>query len=333
MTHTTTDGDRPRRIVSTIAWAVVLAGLLSFMMFGREPARTRFWGAFYHAGHVPLFGLVAVSVLGLLRSRGVSLASPRPWWTAFAAAVVLGGTTELLQNFQPGRDASVWHFLRDVAGAASFLLVAATAGWTGGHGRLVRSTGRRALAGLGVVAMLSASGFDLAATVTKYGERDLAFPTLFAADGSSWERSFVRSHDCALTPGARPAGLAVPFDGPLARLDLKAGGFPGLTFDEPYPDWTGARSLVLTFVSDLDAPLPLVIRVHDATHDNRSEDRFNRPLLVVPGLSRIVIPLDDVRRAPKGREMDMRHITRIILYAVRLKAPTHVYLGPIRLDD
>lgn len=332
MTYTTSD-DPPRRLASTIAWAVLLAGLLSFMMFGQEPERTRFWAAFYHAGHVPLFGLVAVSVLGLLRSRGASLASPRPWWTAFAVAVALGATTEALQVFQPDRDASVWHFLRNVAGAASFLLVPATVGWTGGHGSLIRSAGRRALVALGVVAMLSASGFDLAATVTAYGERDLAFPTLFAADGSLWERTFVATHDSVLTPHAKPVGEAVPFDGPLARLDLKPGTYPGLAFDEPYPDWIGARSLVLTFVSDLDAPLPLVIRIDDAQHDNRYADRFNRQVVIHPGVNRVVIPLDDVRRAPNRREMDMRHIRQIIVFGYRLTAPTHVYLGPIRLDD
>jgi VanZ family protein len=326
------DADQPRSRSSAIAWAVLLAGLLSFMMFGQEPERTRFWAAFYHAGHVPLFGLVAVSVLGFLRSRGASLASPRPWWTAFAVAVALGGTTEALQVFQPGRDASVWHFLRNVAGAASFLLVLATVGWTGGHRSLIRPAGRRALVGLGVVAMLTASGFNLAATVTAYGERDLAFPTLFAADGSLWERTFVDTQDSVLTPHARPVGVVIPFDGPLARLDLKPGAYPGVAFDEPYPDWSGARSLVLTFVSDLDAPLPLVIRINDAEHDNRYADRFNRQVVIRPGVNRVTIPLDDVRRAPDRRAMDMRHIRQILVFGYRLTAPTHVYLGPIRLD-
>jgi VanZ family protein len=331
MTYTT-DDERPRSRSSAIAWAVLLAGLLSFMMFGREPERTRFWAAVYHAGHVPLFGLVAVSILGLLRSRGGSLASPRPWLTAFAVAVALGGTTEALQIFQPGRDASVWHFLRDVAGAASFLLVLAAAGWTGGHGSLIRSAERRALVGVGVVAMLSASGFDLAATVAMYGQRGLAFPTLFRLDGARWERSFIDTRGSVLTPNARPADAAAPFDLPLARLDLKPGTYPGLAFDEPYPDWSGARSLVLTFVSDLDASLPLVIRINDAAHDNRYADRFNRQVVIRPGVNRVVIPLDDVRRAPNRREMDMRHIRQIIVFGYRVTAPTHVYLGPIRLD-
>ena len=332
MTDTTGD-DRPGRYTSTIAWAVLLACLLSFMMFGQEPDRLQFWEAVYHAGHVPLFGLVAVSILGLLRSRGASVAGPRPWWTAFALAVALGAATETLQIFQPGRDSSVWHFLRNVAGAASFLLVLATVGWTGGHGSLIRSTGRRALVYLGVAAMLSVSGFDLAATVARYGERDMALPTLFALDGAWWERSFIATHDSVLTPHTRPAHMAVPFDGPLARLDLKPGTYPGITLDEPYPDWRWARSLVLTFVSDLDVPLPLYIRVHDAAHDQRFADRFNRQLLIQPGVNRIVIPLDDVRRAPDRREMDMTHIRGIVLFAYRLAQPTHVYIGPLRLGD
>jgi hypothetical protein len=90
---------------------------------------------------------------------------------------------------------------------------------------------------------------------------------------------------------------------------------------------------VLTVVSDLDAPLPLVLRVHDASHDQRYADRFNRLLLIHPGVNRIVIPLDDVRRAPDRREMDMTRIRGIMLFAYRLAEPTHVFIGPIRLGD
>ena len=332
MTYTT-GGDRPGRQASTAAWGVLLAGLLLFMVFGQVPDRLQFWEALYHAGHVPLFGLVAVSIIGLLRARGASLARPRPWWTAFALAVALGGTTETLQIFQPGRDASVWHFLRDVAGAASFLLVLAMVGWTGGHGSLIRSTGRRALVCLAVAAMLCASGFDLAATVARYGGRDMAYPTLFTPDGAWWERSFVATYDGVLTPYARPAHLAVPIDEPLARLDLKPGTYPGIAFPEPYPDWRWAGSLELTVVSDLDGPLQLFLRVHDASHDRRYADRFNRAILIQPGVNRIVIPLDDVRRAPDRRQMDMAHIRGVMLFAYRLTQPTHVYIGPLRLGD
>jgi VanZ family protein len=329
----TSDHGRRGRQTSAALWGVLLAALLLFMVFGQVPDRTRFWEALYHAGHVPLFGLVAISILGLLRAGGVSLDRPRTWWLAFTLAILLGALTEILQLFQAGRDASFWHFLRDVAGAGSFLLAVATVGWKGGAGRLIRSARRRAVAWAAVVLMLSASGFNLAATTVMYGERDLAFPTLFALDGAWWERSFIETHDSVLTPHARPPHMAFGVDQPLARLDLQPGTYPGVAFDEPYPDWRGARCLVLTFVSDLEAPLPLTIRIHDVRHDNRFEDRFNRQLLIRPGFNRIVIPLDDVRRAPDRREMDMRHIRQIILFGYRLTLPTHVYLGPLYVAD
>jgi hypothetical protein len=330
---TTVEHNRAARVAGTVAWAAVLCGLLAFMMFGEVPDRTRFWAAVYHAGHVPLFGLVAVSVLGVLWGWGAPLTARWPWWSAFAASVALGATTETLQIYQPGRDPSVWHFLRNVAGAASFLLVPAMVGWKPRGPVLIRSSRRRALAACGVAAMLAASLFNLAQTVARYGERDLSYPTLFAFDGSWWEWPFIELNASAITPNARPAGITVPSDEPLARLDLGAATFPGITLDEPFPDWSGARNLVVTVVSDLDAPLPMVIRVHDATHDYRTRDRFNRSLLVRPGFNRFVIPLDEVRRAPEKREMDMRHIRQVILFAVRPAAATHVYLGPLRLDD
>ena len=119
---------------------------------------------------------------------------------------------------------------------------------------------------------------------------------------------------------------------PLARLDLKPGAYPGIGIVEPHPDWSGYRRLVITIVSDLDAPLPVAIRVHDLAHDQRYEDRFNRALTVEPGVNRFAIALDDIRHAPDRREMDMRHIRGVLLFAYRRTLPTRVYLGPIRLE-
>ncbi len=332
MTYTADDDRRGRRASAAI-WAVLLVGLLVLFELGDVPERTRFWDSVYHAGHVPLFGMVAISILGLLRAGGARVDRPQPWWLAFGLTVALGGITETLQIFQSGRDASCWHFLRDVAGASAFLLVVATARSRRSFSGLIRSAGGRAVAWAAAALMVCAALFDLAATVMIYGERDLAFPTLFALDGSWWERQFIETSSSVLTPHVRPPHVVLPSGESLARLDLKPGTYPGVAFDEPYPDWRGARSLVLTFVSDLDVPLQLTIRVHDVKHDNRFEDRFNRLLVIHPGLNRIVIPLDDVRRAPDRREMDMRHIRGIVLFGYQLAQPTHVYLGPLRLGD
>ncbi len=90
--------------------------------------------------------------------------------------------------------------------------------------------------------------------------------------------------------------------------------------------------MAITIVSDLDAPLPIAIRVHDAAHDQRYEDRFNRALTIAPGVNRITIALDDIRHAPDRREMDMRRIRGVLLFAYQRTQPTRLYLGPIRLE-
>jgi hypothetical protein len=180
--------------------------------------------------------------------------------------------------------------------------------------------------------LLVASAAHLGMTTAAYVARDRAMPTLLAFDGTWWERWFVELGDSVLTARTRPPGLEASFDEPLARLDLEPGEYPGVGIVEPHPDWSGYRRLAFTIVSDRDAPLTLVIRVHDAAHDQRYEDRFNRALPVAPGVNRFAIPLDDIRRAPDRREMDMRRIRGVLLFAYQRTQPTNVYLGPIRLE-
>jgi hypothetical protein len=181
--------------------------------------------------------------------------------------------------------------------------------------------------------LLVASAAHLGTTTAAYVARDRAMPTLVAFDGTWWERWFVELGDSVLTARTRPPGLEVSLDEPLARLDLEPGEYPGVGIVEPYPDWSGYRRLAFTIVSDRDRPLTLVIRVHDAAHDQRYEDRFNRALSVAPGVNRFAIPLDDIRRAPDRREMDMRRIRGVLLFAYQRTQPTNVYLGPIRLEQ
>ena len=89
---------------------------------------------------------------------------------------------------------------------------------------------------------------------------------------------------------------------------------------------------MFTVVSDLDEPLRVTIRVHDAAHDQRYEDRFNRTLTIAPGVNRFEIRLDDIRTAPDRREMDMSRIRGVVIFAYRLAASTHVFLGPLQLE-
>ncbi len=313
-------------------WLLLVAALLLFLALGDVPEPTLFWNELFDAGHTPLFGLLALAALQLLRARRPDLSPGRLWGSAFGLALAIGVVTELVQTFQANREPSFEDLARDLAGVAACLLAAA------GVPRLARgaswvTTRRRRLAVVAVaVALVAASGFQVAVAGAALAERRAAMPTLFRFDGAWWERHFIRPGASRLTPGVRPAHLRDRYGEALARLDLQPGLYPGLSIDEPYPDWRGYRRLVLTFVSDLDEPLRITIRVHDSRHDQRYEDRFNRTLTIAPGVNRFAIRLDDIRTAPDRREMDMGRIRGIVFFGYRLAAPTHVFLGPLRLE-
>lgn len=318
---------------SALAWTLLAAALLLFLFLGDVPERTMFWDALFDLGHVPLFGLLTIAVLRLIRIRRPLMPPVAAWWTAFLVAIATGVATELIQFLQPNREPSFTDLARDAAGAAAFLLVAAALPNVGGGATPVRTRRGRFAAIVLAVTLVAVAGSELAGVVAVLTARHRAMPTLAAFDGSWWERRLIEAGGgSVLTPGVRPGHVAPDFREPLARLELKAGTYPGITIREPYPDWRGYHRLVVTIVSELDSPLPLTIRVHDRWHDQRMADRFNRSLTVAPGVNHLVIPLEAIRQAPDRREMDMSAIRGIIIFGYRLESPVRVFIGPVRLE-
>jgi VanZ family protein len=311
---------------------VVIAALLAVLAFVEAPDQTLFWDAFFNAGHALLFGLVALLIRSLPGLAPGENREVQRFVRAIVITLLLGAASELLQLFQPTRDASVGDFLRDAAGATGFLLFRAAVVAPGAGVRSQMGAAARMASGLLAVSLLLAVAVPFLLVVGIYLERDRAFPTLFRLDGSRWERPFVSTGDAQLKPKAPlGAGLASG-SGSLALLTFQPGLYPGLVLDEPYPDWRGFRRLVFTAFSDIDTPLTLTIRVHDVWHDQRYEDRFNKQIVITRGEHQIGIPLDEIRKAPRGREMDLQHVRGIVMFAYRLERPAHVYLGPFRLE-
>ena len=307
-----------------LPWRLALViALLLFLFFGEPPQRSRFWSAFFDAGHTALFGVIALVVRHWLVARGHARRAGGPWLSAFVITVMVGAATEVLQTLHALGDPSLTDLLRDTAGAAAFLLIAW--GFT--------SAQRHRAAAVAVAAVLFiGAGWTLVVTSASYVARDRAYPTLFALDGTWWEREFIELEGNRLTAGTGPGLDGSPSATRLARLDLTPRLYSGIAFDEPYPDWRGREALSFTIVSDLDAPLTMAIRVHDAAHDQRYRDRFNRRLTIAPGVNQVRIPIEEIRNAPDRRQMDLRRIRGILLFAYGLKKPAHVFLGPLRLE-
>lgn len=213
----------------------------------------------------------------ILRARR-SRPSRAPWLLVTAFALGYGVVTELAQSFT-GRDASVWDLTHDLIGAVFALLVHA-----GREASGLRRSGWFVLAAVTGVVIVT----PLAKTIAAYVGRSMEMPVLWSKESWLLQR--------------------------FAHWD--SGAFPGLVMEEPVPDWRDWRTLEVRVRSRQPVPLHIVVRVHDRIHDQSSRDRYNGRFVLAPSLSTILrIPVEQIRTAPVGRQMDMDAIRGVIVFA------------------
>ncbi len=298
------------------AWALLTLALV----FGDDallPGRA--FRALWNFGHVVYFALITALLLGSpwLRRRS----APLQWTLALGLSLLLGGMIEVLQ-IGTARSADVADLLRDLTGT---LLVLAF--WPGLQG--ARAPGRMLLRALAAVALLWTLKPLAMVLIDEYSAAR-QFPVLadFSApfELSRWQGDAGRER-------IRDPRIA---DHPLLRLKLRPAAYSGVDFTDFPADWRGYRVLRIDLYLPGDSPLSVTLRVHDRKHERGPNafdysDRFNRSFRLQPGRNRLTVPLDDIRRAPAGRELDLSRIVHLGLFAAGLKAPAELLLIGIRL--
>jgi hypothetical protein len=287
---------------------------------GVPPEPTLFWNASFDVGHVLVFAAITTVLLDLI-GRRQAVPDPRAavGWTV-AATLALAAGTELLQALDPDHDAALGDFVRDAAGMTVALLLRVAA-----PARI--STVRR----LTVAAIVAAVLAPLFGVAGVYVQRNRAFPVVIPLTGSAWERRLLSFRGAELVPGGCETFGSSDTD-PRARLSIQPGTYPGFFVREPYPDWRGFHRLVFRAAANVDQSITLTLRIHDARHDNQYADRFNMALAIAPGDHRIEIPLETIRLAPEGRDMDLGNIRGIGVFAYQLSRPGQVCLSAFRLE-
>jgi len=76
----------------------------------------------------------------------------------------------------------------------------------------------------------------------------------------------------------------------------------------------------------------LVIRIHDSKHNQQYNDRFNRGIDIKQGENRVRIPLENIRTSPAFRDLNMKEIAGMILFAANIEQPVDFYISNIWLD-
>jgi hypothetical protein len=117
------------------------------------------------------------------------------------------------------------------------------------------------------------------------------------------------------------------------QLRLPPGRYPGFELSYFPRDWRGARALRLLIANPEPTPLELHVRIDDAQYDYHLDlaDRYDHAFPLLPGASRIEIPLSEVAGAPRGRRFDLGRVQTLLVYAIDLAQPREIIVGPIEL--
>lgn len=292
--------------IGILLWAVV---------FAPAPGATRWIRTLHNSAHAPIFGCVALLALVGLRSsaRFASWRLAAQYGFTLLLALILGLLTELLQ-IPTGRDASVDDVLRDLVGAVAALGLFAV--FDERVRLLPHARATRIVAGFVGIAAVTVAAAPVTRAALKYQQRDARFPVL-ADFTERYDRYFILQQSAEFSSALMPDPWARSAGERAMHVRLLPGPYPGLDFIELRPDWSGYSTLAIDLTNPTSLSLRFVVRVHDAAHNKRVDDRFNRLFELPPRTRRVFrIPLQDVAAAPGTRTLDLRQVAGMIIFRV-----------------
>jgi hypothetical protein len=292
--------------------------------------QSRWFQALSTVSHVTAFAAVAVLAIYSIRTHRRS----RDWTlrvqyaAAFGIAIFLGTAVEFLQYFTP-RDAELGDLLANAYGAWAGL-----AGYVITDARIGRIA-RARLAVTGIIPLILVTA-PVALTVAAYGRRAAVFPAL-ADYSQTFDDYFLRSSSTVVAHELLPDTWAAFPDERALHVRFDTGRWPGISYQEPVPDWADFDTLALDLTNPNDMRLDLQMRIRDANHDRRYADRFKTTIEVEPQRRSVIrLSLAAIEPAPGGRELDLTRISALILFVSRDALPIDAaggfYLSRIWLE-
>ncbi len=316
--------------------ALPAAGILALLMllaFGRPPNDSLLWRTVYDLGHVPLFGVIGLLMLWIVRQV---LAPGAGVWAqlilALLATAVLSLVTELAQIGQAGRDASVGDAVNNLTGAVCFLAIAAALTPRAWRGAAEAGPLASRLVFLGAVLALAIAFSPLATVAWSYAMRSARLPVI-AELGSSWQAPLISATTTEIRRVPAPPGWTAREGEEVARVRFLDAPWPGVTVREPWPDWAGYSRFRFSVWSDLEEPVQLNLRVDDGTRTRAWRDRYDGSVIVMPGANDFTIPLDTIRSGPREREMDLSDVSQFFLFTSRPARPFELYFSDVWLES
>lgn len=307
-----------KKLNNMLLLAIMLTSLLALLLIDLGDDKSRILKAIFNFGHLPLFGTFALVLLWVLNKRRWPVWDRRYYFISFLITIILGAATELLQMLTPDRYFEAEDIIHDALGAFTFLALAyPSSGYSWGKLKIFKI--------ISVLIIISATLPAFFAIYDTWNmNRDLPALGSFETrlEMGRWlanESTFSRSKKHAVH-GSYSLEAHFP-----------PGEYPGIALEYMIDDWSGYDGFSFDVYLEGSDPLPVVVRINDVLHNQMYDDRFNRRFLLKPGSNSISMSLDDVRKAPRGRVMDMSRIMNVCVFSYRLKEARTLFFDDFRL--
>ncbi|MFK7819959.1 MAG: VanZ family protein [Planctomycetaceae bacterium] len=272
----------------------------------------RLLGVVFDYGHVPAFALLVFAVTRLLCGKSPSIKTAG---TIAIAATVFGVGAEFVQQYV-GRSAEPGDAFANAIGAAIGFLAATWNQWRPNQRRL-----GTALLIIGTIAAVWSPTWTLIDINRQRNE----FPLLGSFE-SELELSRWHSRRSSRRRSDKHAS-----DGKFClEWKLRPARYPEVHTRWPFGDWSLYQDLEVDIWND-HSPLPIVVKIEDASHNGQYEDRFQQEILLPTGKTTVRVNLNDVRTAPQSRELNMQQIARVAFFTADLTERRVLYLDRLEL--
>jgi len=306
-------------LLNPLLLVLVLVGTPFFFLGGPGYHGARSLQAAWDLGHILYFLLLSCWLYRSLAAR-TPWSSGRLMAVIFTAVFVFGLAVELLQMLFSGRSPDLLDVLRDLEGCLLTFAFYIDPPVPGGNGqRLFRAL---------VLILLALAAWPLTRALVDERLAARQFPVLADFETPFELDRWVNPQQLHLeTDRVRYGARAV-------RVQLSTAKYSGISLFHFPGDWRGYRSLRFSVYTPEAGGLILNSRIHDHHHKMQEfGDRFNQQFTLQQGWNDLVISLDKVRDAPRGRPMDMARIEGFGLFVIQQARPMeiwldHVYLAP-----
>ena len=300
-------------LFSAIAGLIVVS-----LLFMPLAAGNLWWREVFNSAHVILFLFISFVLYFRLSAIYRFSNSVIIYLVVLVTCLLLGVAIEVLQGLLQ-RETSVDDLYRNFFGIISGLGLASL--------RRQKIRSNKILLGVFSIGFLLLGSGSLFQISWHYIQRAQAFPVIMEFN-TEWSNSFVRFNNIEMEPSSDKAGD----NNHLFRIRFAVARFPGVSVIEPEPDWSAYRKLRFKVASGDNENIDLFLRIHDINHDHRHQDRFNRKLIIHPGLNEIVISLAQIEKGPLNRDLDLTNIAGLILFLSKVEKSQLLEISNIYLE-